>query len=55
VARSLGHGATGLPVIAANDNLTIIGNGDLIERSAAKGTPAVVPPASCASDGLLTK
>jgi len=27
-------GANGLPVIAANDNLTIVGNGDTIERSA---------------------
>jgi hypothetical protein len=33
-------GATGLPVIAANDNLIIVGNGDTIERSAAAGTPA---------------
>ena len=33
-------GATGLPVIAANDNLTILGNGDTIERSSASGTPA---------------
>jgi hypothetical protein len=33
-------GATGLPVIAANDNLTIIGNGDTIQRSTAAGTPA---------------
>jgi hypothetical protein len=33
-------GATGLPVIAANDNLRIVGNGDTIERSAATGTPA---------------
>jgi hypothetical protein len=33
-------GATGLPVIAANDNLTIVGNGDTIERSVAAGTPA---------------
>jgi hypothetical protein len=33
-------GATGLPVIAANDNLTILGNGDTIERSTATGTPA---------------
>src|SRR5262249_45020176 len=30
-------GATGLPVIAANDNLTIAGNGDTIERSMAAG------------------
>jgi hypothetical protein len=33
-------GPTGLPVIAAGDNLTIVGNGDTIERSTAKGTPA---------------
>src|SRR5438309_1766929 len=33
-------GATGLPVIAANDNLTILGNGDTIERSTAVGTTA---------------
>jgi len=33
------YGSTGLPVIAANDNLTIVGNGDTIERSAATGTP----------------
>ena len=33
-------GPTGLPVIAANDNLTILGNGDTIERSTASGTPA---------------
>jgi hypothetical protein len=29
------NGATGLPVIAANDNLTIVGNGDSIARSTA--------------------
>jgi len=33
-------GATGLPNIALNDNLTIIGNGDTIERSTSSGTPA---------------
>jgi hypothetical protein len=33
-------GPSGLAVIAANDNLTIVGNGDTIERSTAKGTPA---------------
>ncbi len=33
-------GATGLPVIAAKDNLTIVGNGDTIEPSTASGTPA---------------
>jgi hypothetical protein len=32
-------GATGLPVIAANNNLTIVGNGDTIARSTASGTP----------------
>jgi hypothetical protein len=32
-------GATGLPFIAANDNLTIIGNGDVVQRSMASGTP----------------
>src|SRR6516164_7949670 len=32
-------GATGLPVIAANDNLSIVGNGDVIQRSTASGTP----------------
>jgi hypothetical protein len=33
-------GATGLPVIAANDNLTIIGNSATIARSTVSGTPA---------------
>jgi hypothetical protein len=33
-------GATGLPVIAVSDNLTILGNGDTIARSTAAGTPA---------------
>jgi hypothetical protein len=33
------NGANGLPVIAAKDNLTIVGNGDIIERSTASGTP----------------
>lgn len=33
-------GATGLPVIAANNNLTIVGNGDVIQRSTSNGTPA---------------
>jgi hypothetical protein len=32
-------GATGLPVVANNDNLTIVGNGDTIERSTKSGTP----------------
>ncbi len=31
--------STGLPDIAANDNLTILGNGDTITRSTATGTP----------------
>jgi hypothetical protein len=34
------NGATGLPVIAATEDLTILGNGDTIARSGAKGTPA---------------
>jgi hypothetical protein len=33
-------GANGLPVIAAGNNLTIVGNGDTIQRSTASGTPA---------------
>jgi len=33
-------GATGTPVIAKQDTLTIVGNGDTIERSTATGTPA---------------
>jgi hypothetical protein len=33
-------GANGLPVIAAGDDLTIVGSGDIIERSTASGTPA---------------
>jgi hypothetical protein len=32
-------GGNGLPVIAANDSLTIVGNGDTIARSTAVGTP----------------
>ena len=32
-------GANGLPQISKKDNLTIIGNGDTIERSTAAGTP----------------
>lgn len=39
-ANNFADGATGLPVIAANDNLTIVGNADIIQRSTAKGTPA---------------
>src|SRR5438128_2428950 len=33
-------GPTGLPVIAAGDDLTIVGNGATIQRSTATGTPA---------------
>jgi hypothetical protein len=33
-------GATGLPVVAAGSDLTIVGSGDTVERSTAKGTPA---------------
>src|SRR3954469_3064537 len=38
-AVSNGDGATGLPVIAAGNNLTIVGDGDTIGRSAVDGTP----------------
>jgi hypothetical protein len=34
------NGPTGLPVIAAGNDLAIVGNGATIERSSAKGTPA---------------
>jgi hypothetical protein len=40
VVNNTTHGATGLPVIAAGDNLTIVGNGDTIQRSVVAGTPA---------------
>jgi hypothetical protein len=33
------NGANGLPVIAKHDTLTIVGNGDAIERSTASGMP----------------
>jgi hypothetical protein len=38
-ANNSTDGPTGLPVIAASNNLTIVGNGDTIERSTAAGTP----------------
>src|SRR5262249_44804301 len=35
------HGATGLPtILAAGGDLTIVGNGDTIERKSGNGTPA---------------
>jgi len=37
-ANNITDGNTGLPRIAAKDNLTIVGNGDTIERSTASGT-----------------
>src|SRR5262245_52755538 len=37
---NVAHGPNGLPLIAANDHLTILGSGDVIERSSAGGTPA---------------
>jgi len=40
VDNTTDNGGNGLPVIAANDNLTIQGNGDTIARSTASGTPA---------------
>jgi hypothetical protein len=33
-------GATGLPVIKAGDQLTLLGNGDTVQRSSASATPA---------------
>src|SRR5262249_29480017 len=50
-------GANGLPVIAAGNNLTIVGNGDTIGRSTASGTPAfrlldVAAGASLTLEGL---
>ena len=33
-------GPTGLPVVAAGEDLTVVGNGAVIERSTATGTPA---------------
>ncbi len=38
VVNNTTDGATGLPVIATNDALTVVGNGDSIERSTASGT-----------------
>jgi hypothetical protein len=35
------NNATGLPVVATNDNLTIVGSGDTIQRSTATGTLAL--------------
>src|SRR5713226_761338 len=40
VVNNATDGAMGLPVIGANDNLTILGNGDSIARSTATGTSA---------------
>jgi len=34
------YGATGLPIIVAGNDLTIVGNGDTIQRSPVSGTPA---------------
>jgi hypothetical protein len=50
-------GATGVPLISAGDALTIVGEGDSIERSSASGTPAfrlfdVASGASLALDNL---
>jgi hypothetical protein len=40
VATNTTDGPTGLPVIAAGDNLSIVGNNDTIRRSSASGIPA---------------
>jgi hypothetical protein len=47
-------GATALPVISANDNLTILGNGATIQRGTGKSTPAfrLIDVAGGASLGL---
>jgi hypothetical protein len=50
-------GPNGLPVIASGDNLTVVGNGATIQRSATKGTPAfrlfeVAPGASLGLQNL---
>jgi hypothetical protein len=50
-------GTTGLPLISAGDAVTIVGNGDTIERSSASGTPAfrlfdVASGASLALDNI---
>ncbi len=39
ILTAVNNSINGLPVIAANDKLTIVGNGDTIERSTAAGTP----------------
>jgi hypothetical protein len=39
-ANNSTDGPTGLPVISRKDSLTIVGNGDTIERSTTSGTPA---------------
>jgi hypothetical protein len=40
VVNNSTDGPTGLPTIAKNDHLTIVGNSDTIEQSTASGTPA---------------
>jgi hypothetical protein len=51
------HGSTGLPTITANETLTILGNGGVIERSTAVASPKfrlfnVAPDASLALENL---
>jgi hypothetical protein len=51
------YGANGLPVIAANDNLTIVGSGDTIERTDGSSAPyfrlfAVAPGGSLTMQNL---
>ena len=50
-------GANGLPVIAANDNLTIVGDGDIIDRSALQTFRLfdVAPAASLTLQNLTLK
>ncbi len=53
VLTAINNGSNGLPVIAANDNLTIVGNGDTIERKVS-GRPTYFRLLDVASGGSLT-
>jgi hypothetical protein len=51
---SYAGGANGLPVIAANDNLTIVGNGDTIQRTARESPKTVFRLFDVAPNASLT-
>ena len=53
ISSHFGTNVNGLPVIAVNDNLTIVGNGGTIERSTTVGTP-LFRLLDVASGGSLT-